>query len=150
MALRFDEFSDAWRLAAKQLQSLEAVRERLARTLLLSWPDGADAAQLLARLEALLRACARRPVRGAAALSVPRGQRHTELLGAEWKVRPTRELLEQLERPARARMLRWLQPARRWLGAATALATVRAAQSLRSPSTGPYASASARTNKVAR
>ena len=28
-ALRFDEFSDAWRLAAKQLQSLDAVRERL-------------------------------------------------------------------------------------------------------------------------
>ena len=29
--LRFDEFSDAWRLAAQQLQALDAVRERLAR-----------------------------------------------------------------------------------------------------------------------
>ena len=29
--LRFDEFSDAWRVAARQVQSLDAVRERQAR-----------------------------------------------------------------------------------------------------------------------
>ena len=52
-ALRFDEFSDAWRLAAKQVTALEVVRERLARSLLLRWPS-APQAQRLERLQALL------------------------------------------------------------------------------------------------
>ncbi|MGH8256036.1 MAG: DNA polymerase III subunit alpha, partial [Steroidobacteraceae bacterium] len=36
--LRFDDFSDAWRLAAKQMTALAAVRERLARALILTCP----------------------------------------------------------------------------------------------------------------
>jgi DNA polymerase-3 subunit alpha len=93
--LRFDEFSDAWRLSAKRITSLPAVRERLARSLLLSWPPGADA-RLLERLEAVLGA--RRG--GACAVMLRyRGQSASGMLscGEEWKVTPSEELLEQLE-----------------------------------------------------
>ncbi|HTW74687.1 MAG TPA: DNA polymerase III subunit alpha [Steroidobacteraceae bacterium] len=94
-ALRFDEFSDAWRLAAKQLASLASVRERLAHTLLLSWPAQAGPA-LLARLEGLLREARGGQCRvllryrGAAAGG-------TLAFAEEWKVRPAAQLLERLE-----------------------------------------------------
>ena len=94
-ALRFDEFSDAWRLAGKQITALEAVRERLARTLLLCWPQ-VPQPQLLERLQALLAAH-----RGGQCAVLLRyccpAASGTLALGADWKVRATRELLEQLE-----------------------------------------------------
>jgi DNA polymerase-3 subunit alpha len=99
-ALRFDEFSDAWRLAAKQVSALEAVRERLARSLLVRWPRALaalpTASSSLGRLHELL--------------GQYRGGQCTVLLryrcqdasgvlsfGAEWKVRPAAALLERLE-----------------------------------------------------
>ncbi len=95
-ALRFDEFSDAWRLAARQLQSLETVRERLARHLLIAWPDAADARHLIPRLEALLG-----PARdGQCSVLLRyrcRDAHGTLSFGEDWKVRPSRQLLEQLE-----------------------------------------------------
>ena len=36
-SLRFDEFSDAWRLSAKKLTELDKVREQQARRLVLNW-----------------------------------------------------------------------------------------------------------------
>ncbi|HEY1726671.1 MAG TPA: DNA polymerase III subunit alpha [Steroidobacteraceae bacterium] len=95
-ALRFDEFSDAWRLQARQMQSLDAVRERLACQLLIDWPDARGADARLAQLEVLLR-----QARGGKCSVLLRC--HTDRadgvlsLGDEWKVRPSRELLEQLE-----------------------------------------------------
>ena len=94
--LRFDEFSDAWRLAARQLQSLDAVRERLARRLLITWPDVADAAPRLTRLEALLRE-ARDGQCGVLLRYRGREADGTLSFGEDWKVRPSRELLERLE-----------------------------------------------------
>ncbi len=87
-ALRFDEFSDAWRLAAKQMHPLEAVRERLARTMLLAlarqrpgrrWSSGSR------------RCCARarRAVRCAAALSRCSWPAARSRCGEDWKVRAT-------------------------------------------------------------
>jgi DNA polymerase-3 subunit alpha len=94
-ALRFDEFSDAWRLAAKQITALESVRERLARTLVLAWPATAGQA-LIERLEALLRRH-----RGGQCGVLLRYRGHaasgTLAFGGEWKVRATPELIEQLE-----------------------------------------------------
>jgi DNA polymerase-3 subunit alpha len=99
-ALRFDEFSDAWRLAAKQVSALEAVRERLARSLLVRWPRALaalpTASSSLARLHELLA-----PYRGGqcAVLLRYRCQAASGVLsfGAEWKVRPAAALLERLE-----------------------------------------------------
>jgi DNA polymerase-3 subunit alpha len=95
-ALRFDEFSDAWRLAAKQLQSLDAVRERLARQLLITWPDAPDAPRLLSRLEALLRE-ARDGQCSVLLRYRAREADGTLSFGEDWKVRPSRALLESLE-----------------------------------------------------
>jgi len=95
-ALRFDEFSDAWRLAARQLQSLDAVRERLARHLLITWPKVDNAQALVSQLEALLR-----QARDGQCSVLLRYRCHqadgTLSFGEDWKVRPSRALLEQLE-----------------------------------------------------
>jgi DNA polymerase-3 subunit alpha len=95
-ALRFDEFSDSWRLAARQISPLEQVRERLARSLLLRWPRGACAAELPGALQdVLLRhrggACGVRLQYCSEAAS------GVLALGPDWKVRASAELLEALE-----------------------------------------------------
>ncbi len=94
--LRFDEFSDAWRLSAKQVLPLHAVRARLARTLILACPCSSEPQALLARLEALLRGA-----RGGQC-AVMLEYRAADISGnlrcaEEWKVSATAELLEQLE-----------------------------------------------------
>jgi DNA polymerase III subunit alpha len=94
-ALRFDEFSDAWRLAAKQVTALEVVRERLARSLLLRWPS-APRQPRLERLQTLLE-----QYRGGQCAVLLRYQCRAAsgmlALGAEWRIRPSSALLEQLE-----------------------------------------------------
>ncbi|MFO1399963.1 MAG: DNA polymerase III subunit alpha [Steroidobacteraceae bacterium] len=94
--LRFDEFSDAWRIAARQVQSLDLLRERQARQLVLQWPRGADGGRLLARLGELL--AAQRGGECAVYVRYP-GERASGvfMFGPEWKVRPTRALLDELE-----------------------------------------------------
>jgi DNA polymerase-3 subunit alpha len=95
-ALRFDEFSDSWRLAARQISPLEQVRERLARSLLLRWPRSACAPELLAALQALL-------LRHRGGLTTVLLQYRSPVasgvlaLGPDWKVRASAALLEQLE-----------------------------------------------------
>jgi DNA polymerase-3 subunit alpha len=94
--LRFDDYGDAWRVAARTVQSLDAVRERQARTLVLDWPTAADAA-LQARLATLLqrwRSGGQCTVALRCQTALAAG---TLLLGAEWRVRPAVELLDQLE-----------------------------------------------------
>jgi DNA polymerase-3 subunit alpha len=96
--LRFDEFVDAWRLAARRLVDLHRAREQAARRLVLRWRTGdarADAA-FPGRLARWLT-----PFRGGqCAVSIEytgataRGALH---FGEDWLVRPTRELMEQLE-----------------------------------------------------
>ncbi|HRX90024.1 MAG TPA: DNA polymerase III subunit alpha [Steroidobacteraceae bacterium] len=106
--LRFDEFIDAWRLQGRKVTELERLREREARRILLRWPatdsggsaNPASAAaadgQLVERLEATLA-----PWRGGScqiAIQYASASARAALsLGAAWNVRPTRELLEQLE-----------------------------------------------------
>jgi DNA polymerase-3 subunit alpha len=98
-SLRFDEFSDAWRIHARSVQALDSVRERLARRLLLDWPGNADSTRLLNVLAELLKSarggdCAV-TVRYASAAA---GAQTDLPLAAEWNVHATAELLEQLQR----------------------------------------------------
>ncbi|HJS88393.1 MAG TPA: DNA polymerase III subunit alpha [Steroidobacteraceae bacterium] len=95
--LRFDDFSDGWRLTARSVTDLGKIGEQQARSLVLTWPqDRPDNAALQGRLAELL--AAHRPgpcpivieCYGAAA-------RGALKLGAEWSVRATRELRESLE-----------------------------------------------------
>jgi DNA polymerase-3 subunit alpha len=95
--LRFDEFSDSWRVAAKRVVDLDRAREQQAHRLVLTWPAGREARSLLRGLEDVL--ARGRPGACPVALRYS-GERASGTLefGAEWRVRPSRELLEELEK----------------------------------------------------
>jgi DNA polymerase-3 subunit alpha len=94
--LRFDEFSDSWRLSGRRLVELDKVRESQARRLVLKWPQNGNSKLLLNRLAEVLAPWRPGPCpitveyTGATASGAL-------TLGKEWNVRATRELLEQLE-----------------------------------------------------
>jgi DNA polymerase-3 subunit alpha len=97
-SLRFDDFSNAWRIAARRLASLDALREHQAKRLVLRWPDATrqPSVQFLQRLQAALGGS--RP--GSCEVLVRyRGEqaRCTLALGTEWAVRPTPALMDELE-----------------------------------------------------
>ncbi len=93
--LRFDEFSDGWRLSARRISELDKAREQQARRVVLRWQSRAGASLPTERLAEILRlAPGSCPVtieytadRASGALT----------LGEEWKVRASRELLDKLE-----------------------------------------------------
>ena len=95
-SLRFDEFSDAWRIQARSIQALAAVRERQARRILIEWP-AADSGESLDALGTLLG-----PALGGDCAVVLRitanGAQGMLTLGDEWKVHAHAALVEQLER----------------------------------------------------
>jgi DNA polymerase-3 subunit alpha len=95
-SLRFDEFSDSWRLSARKITELDKVREQQARRVVLKWPARPDSAALLGRLAEILT-----PFRpGPCPITVEytgSGACGALTLGAEWTVRASRELLEKLE-----------------------------------------------------
>jgi DNA polymerase-3 subunit alpha len=93
--LRFDEFSDAWRLAARRINELDKLREQEARRLVIRCTP-ADVGRLCERLESILAPwrpgpC---PITVEYAASAAAGALN---LGEQWSVRASRELLEQLE-----------------------------------------------------
>jgi DNA polymerase III subunit alpha len=96
--LRFDDFSNAWRIAGKRLAALDAVREQRAKRLILSWPkdQAVDPPRFTARLKELLATASGgdcdvliRYETGAARCVLG--------LDRAWAVRPTAELMERLE-----------------------------------------------------
>jgi DNA polymerase III subunit alpha len=95
-SLRFDEFSDSWRLAARKLTELDKVREQQARRVVLKWPARPDSAAMLGRLAEILQ-----PFRpGPCPITIEytgSGACGALNLGPEWTVRAGRELLEKLE-----------------------------------------------------
>jgi DNA polymerase-3 subunit alpha len=94
--LRFDEFSDGWRLSAKKVKALEKAREEQARRLVLRWPAGQEPSKCSTRLAEILK-----PWRGGpCAITVEyrgKGAAGALTFGSDWNVKPTRELIEQLE-----------------------------------------------------
>ncbi len=93
--LRFDDFSDAWRLSARRISELDKVREQEARRLILRCTQ-ADAPTLSERLGSILTPW--RPGPCPITIEYTGAKASGALtLGAEWAVRASRELLEQLE-----------------------------------------------------
>ncbi len=96
--LRFDDFSNAWRVAGKRVTLLDSLREKQARRLVLRWPDAArDASgEFLTRLQSVLRASGPGPCE---VLVRYRGDqaRCTLALGADWAIRPSPALIDELE-----------------------------------------------------
>jgi len=97
--LRWDEFIDDWRLQAKKVMDVDQAREQYARNLVLRWPAGrgrnGDAGRLIAALENALK-----PSQGGrckVAVRYATGDAAAILqFGEQWKVRPSRELIERL------------------------------------------------------
>jgi DNA polymerase III subunit alpha len=93
--LRFDEFSDAWRLSARRISELEEVLSRCAQRLVIRCTH-ADVPALCERLAAILTPW--RP--GPCPITIEYAGLDAcgaLTLGGEWTVRASRELLEQLE-----------------------------------------------------
>jgi DNA polymerase-3 subunit alpha len=96
-ALRWDEFIDDWRLAARKIMDLDQAREQFARRLVLRWPGGrnGEARELVTALEQALK-----PNRGgrcAVTVRYASGDASAALtLGEEWSVKPSRDLMERL------------------------------------------------------
>jgi DNA polymerase-3 subunit alpha len=97
-SLRYDDFSNAWRIAGKRITLLDSLREKQARRLVLRWPDAARDASgaFLNRLQSVLRASGPGPCE---VLVRYRGDqaRCTLALGADWAIRPTPTLIDELE-----------------------------------------------------
>jgi DNA polymerase-3 subunit alpha len=97
--LRWDDFIDDWRLSAKKIMDVDQAREQYARNLVLRWPaaraGNGDAGKLLAALEQALRTS--QGGRCAVAIRYATGDAAAILqFGEQWKVRPSRELIERL------------------------------------------------------
>jgi DNA polymerase-3 subunit alpha len=93
--LRFDEFSDAWRLSARRISELDKTREQEARRLVIRCTH-TEAAAVCERLAALLAPW--RPGPCAITVEYTGATACGALtLGEEWTVRASRELIEQLE-----------------------------------------------------
>jgi DNA polymerase-3 subunit alpha len=95
--LRFDDFSDGWRVTGRSVADLGRMSEQQARSIVLTWPaDRPDTAALQGRLAELL--AAHRP--GPCTVTIEyagSGARGALKLGPEWAVRATSELREGLE-----------------------------------------------------
>jgi DNA polymerase-3 subunit alpha len=93
---RFDEFGDAWRISARKITDLNAVREQQARRLVLSLPQKSDRNALLARLAEVLAPWRDGPCQVTVQYRTAQASGALDL-GPEWNVRPGRQLLEHLE-----------------------------------------------------
>ena len=93
---RFDEFGDAWRISARKITDLNAVREQQARRLVLSLPQKSDRNALLTRLAEVLAPWRDGPCQVTVQYRTAQASGALDL-GPEWNVRPGRQLLEHLE-----------------------------------------------------
>jgi DNA polymerase-3 subunit alpha len=93
---RFDEFGDAWRISARKITDLNAVREQQARRLVLNLPQKSDRNAMLTRLAEVLAPWRNGPCQVTVQYRTPQASGALDL-GPEWNVRPGRELLEHLE-----------------------------------------------------
>jgi DNA polymerase-3 subunit alpha len=93
---RFDEFGDAWRIGARKLTDLNAVREQQARRLVLKLPQRSDRNAMLTRLAEVLTPWRNGPCQVTVQYWTAQASGALDL-GPEWNVRPGRELLEHLE-----------------------------------------------------
>ncbi len=97
-SLRWDDFIDDWRLSARKIMDVDQAREQFARRLVLRWPAAArngDARRLIAAIEQALK-----PSQGGrctVAVRYASGDASAIVqFGEDWRVRPSRELIERL------------------------------------------------------
>ena len=93
---RFDDFGDAWRISARKITDMNAVREQQARRLVLKLPLKSDRNAMLTRLAEVLTPWRNGPCQVTVQYRTAQASGALDL-GPEWNVRPGRELLEHLE-----------------------------------------------------
>ena len=97
-ALRWDDFIEDWRIAAKRIMDVDQAREQYARRVVLRWPRGekaTDGRRLVTEIEQALRGSRG----GRCGVSVRYARTDAAAVvnfGEEWTVRPSRELVERL------------------------------------------------------
>ncbi|MEM8982230.1 MAG: DNA polymerase III subunit alpha [Pseudomonadota bacterium] len=106
-SLRYDDFANAWRVTARRLDAIDQVIEKRARQLVLSMrPNGAAQSHLHALHDLLM---AHRGGRCDVLVRYVGAQAEADVkLGADWVVRPTRALRDELETllgPERTRLV---------------------------------------------
>jgi DNA polymerase-3 subunit alpha len=93
--LRFDEFTEGWRLNAKRLLSIEQAREQQARRIVIQWPRALAGTDPVARLAELVK-----PFVGGACSIAIRFESNSAsavlALDEQWCVRPAGELIQRL------------------------------------------------------
>ena len=94
-SLRFDEFIDGWRLAAKALHAADTCIETHARRLLIRWDAPAQGHEFVQALRETLAPWREGPCDVCVEYRSD-GARGLVSLGGSWRVRPSRELREQL------------------------------------------------------
>jgi DNA polymerase-3 subunit alpha len=94
--IRFDEFSNSWRLAAQRITELDKLREQQARRLVLTWPASAQTESQLNHLMEILSRWRGGPCPITIEYSGTAAGGSFNL-GQEWNVKPTRELIDQME-----------------------------------------------------
>jgi DNA polymerase-3 subunit alpha len=96
--LRFDDFSNAWRIGGKRIVLLDSLREQQARRLVLRWPDAVEqrTQDFISKLQSALSTSRPGPCE---VLVRYRGEGAgcTLALGSDWTIRPTPALMEELE-----------------------------------------------------
>lgn len=94
--LAFDDFIGGWRITAQRLVNIDQAREQHAGRIVLLWPEGAKGADFVQELKSTLEPY-RKGRCGVAVQYRGAGAEARLKLGQEWCVRPTRELIGQLE-----------------------------------------------------
>ena len=93
--LRFDEFTEGWRLNGKRLLSIEQAREQQARRIVIQWPRALAGIDPVARLAELFKPF----VGGACSIAIRLESASASAvlaLDEQWSVRPARELMDRL------------------------------------------------------
>jgi DNA polymerase-3 subunit alpha len=111
-SLRFDEFIDGWRLAARDILDIDSIIEKRASRLVIRWTGDRDSRLDAQKLRAALEPF--RPGGCAVAVYYSRTEAQARLtLGDDWSVRPSRELRERLSELVGADGYRFLYDAAR-------------------------------------
>jgi DNA polymerase-3 subunit alpha len=93
--LRFDEFTEGWRLSARKLLSIEQAREQQARRLVIQWPRALTGTDPISRLAELFKPF----VGGSCAIAIRLESSSASAvlaLDEQWSVRPASELIDRL------------------------------------------------------
>ncbi|MCC5867077.1 MAG: DNA polymerase III subunit alpha [Gammaproteobacteria bacterium] len=107
--LRFDEFIDGWRLAAKSLRSADECIETQARRLLIRWDEPQRGREFVQALKDTLAPFREGPCDVCVDYQGP-AARAMVSLGGHWRVRPSRELRERLGHLVGEERVRLLYP----------------------------------------